>query len=115
MDAFVVVTSILEMTMAESLNMRFLRTLRVFRPLRSINQFPAMKRLVESLGHSLASLTQAISFMCMVFLLFAMLGVKQFEGATYQRCRTADGLMVNQAQDFDLEDRLCSMFPGVGY
>jgi hypothetical protein len=41
-DFFVVVTSILELSMASTLNMRFLRTLRVFRPLRSINKYPAM-------------------------------------------------------------------------
>lgn len=115
MDAFVVFSSILEMTLAESLNMRFLRTLRVFRPLRSINQCPAMKRLVESLGHSLASLTQAISFMGMVLLLFAMLGVKQFQGVMYQRCRDAEGLWVKQINDVLLEERVCSMWPGVGY
>ena len=83
MDLFVVLTSIIEQVFADTLQIRFLRTLRVFRPLRSINQFPAMKRLVESLGHSLSTLTQAIGFMTVVLLLFAILGVQQFEGVMY--------------------------------
>ena len=87
MDFFVVVTSIVEILLAmASLNgvsLKGLRVLRVFKPLRSINQFPSLKRLIRSLGHSISHLVQAISFMSMVFLLFSILGVKRFYGAFY--------------------------------
>jgi hypothetical protein len=49
--------------------------------------------------------------MIVVFLLFALLGVKQFQGFMYQRCRTAEGLWVAGEH----EDILCSMDPNKGY
>jgi hypothetical protein len=87
MDFFVVLTSIVEIILStanvDAMSLKGLRVLRVFKPLRSINQFPALKRLIRSLGHSIPHLIYAISFMSMVFLLFSILGVKRFYGAFY--------------------------------
>ena len=59
----------------------------MLRPLRSINAFPSMRRLIGSLLASLPSLGNAVVFMFFIFLLFGILGVHQFKGLLYQRCR----------------------------
>jgi len=50
--------------------------MRVLRPLRSINAFPSMKRLIGSLLAALPSLADAIMFMLFIFVLFGILGVQ---------------------------------------
>jgi len=108
-DFTVVLISVVELTPIEGANLKGLRTLRVLRPLRSINAFPSMKRLITSLTGSLAPLGYAVAFMVFIFLLFGILGVSQFGGAFYQRCRlTLEP--VNGVWPFDKEvDRLCSL------
>jgi len=69
-------------------NLKGLRTMRVLRPLRSVNAFPKMRRLIASLLASIPSLGNAVVFMFFIFLLFGILGVQQFGGVLYQRCRT---------------------------
>jgi len=75
LDFIVVITSLIELIFDDTKNFKGLRTLRVFRPLRSINQFPAMKRLIRSLGASAGPLTQAVFFLSVIFILFSTLGV----------------------------------------
>jgi len=118
LDLLVVITALVEMAFGGQ-NFKGLRTLRVFRPLRSINQFPAMKRLIRSLGASAGPLLQAVFFLSVVFILFSILGVKQFYGSFYQRCRLTSA-PVNLGNDtwvwpYDKTiDRLCSKNSG-GY
>ena len=64
--------------------------LRVLRPLKSINAFPKMRRLIGALLSSLPNLGNAVFFMLFIFLLFGIFGVQQFGGAVYQRCRFTD-------------------------
>jgi hypothetical protein len=72
-----------------------------------------MKRLIRSLGASAGPLMQAVFFLTVVFILFSILGVKQFYGSFYQRCRTTSDKVLN-AQGvwiwpYDKAiDRLCS-------
>ena len=85
------------------------RTLRVLRPLRSINAFPSLRRFVQALLRSLPSLGNAVVFMFFIFLLFGILGIQQFGGATHRRCRfteePVDGLWPYN-EDID---SLCSL------
>lgn len=46
-----------------------------------------MRRLISSLLGSLPELANAVVFMFFIFLLFGILGVQQFKGVLYQRCR----------------------------
>ena len=83
LDFFVMLSSVVEMIINSTVHFKGLRVLRVFRPLRTINRYPAMKRLVGSLGHALSHLFQTVYFIVVVFLLFSILGIKQFDGAFY--------------------------------
>lgn len=88
LDFLVVCIGIIEFIPAiPAANLKALRTFRVLRPLRSINAFPSMRRLIGSLLASLPSLANAVVFMFFIFLLFGILGVQQFGGVLYQRCR----------------------------
>ena len=89
LDFIVVITGIIELVVGDkgASSVRALRVLRVLRPLKSINAFPKMRRLIGSLLSSLPALGNAVLFMLFIFLLFGILGVQQFGGSTYQRCR----------------------------
>lgn len=67
--------------------MKALRTLRVLRPLRSIKSIPSMRKLIGSLIASLPALANVVVFLMFVFILFGILGVQQYVGAFYNRCR----------------------------
>ena len=49
-----------------------------------------MRRLIDSLLSSLPALANAVVFMFFIFLLFGILGVQQFPGTMYQRCRLTE-------------------------
>jgi hypothetical protein len=88
LDFLVVCIGIIEfIPVIPAANLKAIRTFRVLRPLRSINAFPSMRRLIGSLLASLPSLANAVVFMFFIFLLFGILGVQQFGGVLYQRCR----------------------------
>jgi hypothetical protein len=88
LDGTVVVISVFELAeIGGKSGLKALRTLRVLRPLRSLHAFPAMKRLIVSLGHSLVSLSYAGLFLLFVFLIFGIFAIKQFSGKFYYRCR----------------------------
>jgi len=89
--------------------------MRVLRPLRSVNAFPKMRRLIGSLLSSLPSLGNAVVFMFFIFLLFGILGVQQFGGKLYQRCRTDPAPTYDAVKKWwhwpaaDGVERLCSL------
>jgi hypothetical protein len=86
-DFIVVCTGTLDF-LPGSLDLKALRTLRVLRPLRSINAIPSMRRLVTTLLRSLPDFANVAVFLFFVFILFGILGLNQFEGSFYYRCRT---------------------------
>ena len=97
-------------------DLKSLRTLRVLRPLKSINAFPSMRRLIGSLLASLPSLANAVVFMLFIFLLFGILGVQQFKGVFYQRCRMTDTPIIDpitkKATHWEIDgdvERLCTI------
>jgi hypothetical protein len=85
-DFFVVVIGLIEI-IPNIPNLKALRALRVLRPLRSINAIPSMRRLISSLIMSLPSLANVVIFLIFIFIMFGILGVQQFVGAFYYRCR----------------------------
>ena len=70
-----------------SIKLKSLRVLRVLRPLRSINAIPSMKKLVGALIQSLPDFFNVAIFLGFIFILFAILGVHQYNGVLYNRCR----------------------------
>ena len=49
-----------------------------------------MRKLVGALLHSLPDFIHVGSFLAFIFILFAILGVHQFNGTNYQRCRLTE-------------------------
>lgn len=112
-DFAVVIIGVIEMTPIPTSSLKALRTLRVLRPLRTVNAFPSMRRLISSLLASLPSLGNAVVFMMFVFLLFGILGVQQFGGTFYRRCRITpekiEGPDGNYTWPFDDTEQLCAL------
>jgi Ion transport protein len=58
-----------------SVKLKALRVVRVFRPLKSINVIPSMKRLIQALIQSLPDFANVGTFLVYVFILFATMGL----------------------------------------
>lgn len=110
-DFAVVISGIIELFVdpGSTSSVRSLRVLRVLRPLKTIHAFPQMRRLISALLSSLPALGNAVLFMFFIFLLFGILGVQQFRGSMYQRCRLSDEPEPDGTWPIDESiDRLCS-------
>lgn len=110
LDFLVVIVGLLELSPfsgATQSGIKSLRVLRVLRPLKSINAFPSMRKQISSLLGSLSPMLNAVLFLFFIFLLFGILGVQQFGGTMYNRCRftekPVDGLWPYNEEI----DRLC--------
>ena len=77
--------------MPSSPKLKFVRTLRVLKPMRSIHAVPGLKRLINSLFKSLALLANVVAFMVFFIIFFAIVGVSFFKGKEYSRCHYAQG------------------------
>ena len=60
--------------------LKALRVLRVLRPLRIVSRSPGMRLILNSLSKSLASVFHVISFILMIQLVFALVGMQLFRG-----------------------------------
>jgi hypothetical protein len=108
-DFVVVLTGMLEL-IPGSLNLKSLRTVRVLRPLRSINAFPRMKKLVMTLIKSLPEFLNVAAFLFFFFLLFSIMGLNTMQGLLYNRCRMTAGPKNATFWEIDeTQSRLCSM------
>lgn len=63
-----------------------LRTIRILRPLRAINQFPTMKHLVQTLLQSLPELLEMGVLCAFILVLFGIIGVQLYMGVLRQHC-----------------------------
>mmetsp|Transcript_23031 Transcript_23031/g.22386 ORF Transcript_23031/g.22386 Transcript_23031/m.22386 type:complete len:286 (-) Transcript_23031:792-1649(-) len=114
-DFIVVVIGIIDLIPnIQTANLKALRTMRVVRPLKSINSIPDMKRLITSLLESLPALANAGAFLLFFFILFDILGIQQFVGQFYQRCRlTPEPLFELDVWPIDTSiERLCTYEDG---
>ena len=90
LDFIVVLTSIAEYIFYGDTTfkpMQAIRSLRAFRPFRSIQSFPSMRRLVRILLTSLPNLANVIVLLTFIIVLFSILGLHEFSGPEYSRCR----------------------------
>ena len=60
--------------------MSSLRTFRVLRPLRAVNNIPGLKLIVKSIVAAMSLLTDTIIVLIFFFLIFAIGGVNLFTG-----------------------------------
>ena len=108
-DFTVVLVSVLELIQVPALKLKALRTARVLRPLRSIKALPGMRKLITSLLRALHPLSYAVMFMFLIFMLFGILGIQQFNGIQYQRCRLTPTPLSPTSWPYDKSiDRLCT-------
>ena len=67
-----------------------LRIVKVFRPLRSINRVPGMKRLVNTLFSCLPLMFDVVCLSLLVFYLFSLVGVVMWHERLHHRCWMSD-------------------------
>jgi hypothetical protein len=70
-------------------NLKFVRTLRVLKPMRSIHAIPGLKRLINSLLKSLALLANVVAFLVFFIIFFGIVGISLFKGKEYYRCHVS--------------------------
>lgn len=68
LDFLVVVVGIFEVSPLPDINIHSIRALRVIRPLKTIKQYPSMRKLVSGLLGSIKSLGNVLLFMFFIFL-----------------------------------------------
>jgi len=68
LDFMVVLAGLTELTPLPNIPATGSRAFRVLRPLKSIRQFPRMRKLISGLIHSIPALINALFFMAFVFL-----------------------------------------------
>jgi len=102
--------------------LRTLRVLRVLRPLRSFNAIPStyifqyfnfiflgIRKLVEAFFQALPEFVHVAVFLIFVFILFAVLGIHQYNGIFYNKCRTHPFPETPVTWDFDTNiTKVCS-------
>ena len=71
-------------------NLTALRTIRVLRPLRSMNAVAGLRVIVSSLMHSVSGLVHVLVLLCLCFFIFGILGVQLWKGLYRMRCRELD-------------------------
>lgn len=76
--------------LALGVNLKSLRILRAVRPLKTLRAMPSMRRLVSTLLKSLPELGNATIFILFMVGLFSVLGLQQFSGVIYYRCRETE-------------------------
>lgn len=84
MDFFVVITGLF------GDGVGFLRCLRLLRPLRTLNKFPGMKVIVETIARSMAPLRDAVLFGFFVFSVYSIVGMNFFAFDSWNRCRVTE-------------------------
>jgi hypothetical protein len=95
LDFIIVIAGVIELSMigkdSGNLSMfRALRTLRVFRPLKTIKNVSSMRKLVAALIGSIPELLNVGIFFLFIFILFGIMGLQQFSGSLYNKCRVTE-------------------------
>jgi hypothetical protein len=88
-DFIIAVSGLVEL-FSFDINFKALRVLRVIRPLRTIKAFPTIRKQISTLIMSLPDLANTTVFIMFAMLLLSVLGLQQFHGVIYYRCRTTE-------------------------
>lgn len=86
LDFTVVITSLL--SLSGSFNgVSSLRTFRLFRPLRSLNAIPSMKKLINTMLSAVPALLNVFSLLLFMFIILAILALNLWSGLQHNFCR----------------------------
>jgi len=106
LDFIVVITSLLN-AVPSMQNISGLRTFRLFRPLRSLTALPSMRILVGTLLASVSQLGGIFGLAIFFFLIFAILGVSLWPGASHYRCRMTEFPINGDWVPYSNDTRIC--------
>ncbi len=93
-------------------NMMGLRTIRLLRPLRSINKIKGIRVIVKSFIYSIPPLVNVALFLLFIVLVLATFGLHLFSGFYEYRCRLTDLPPTNPLEDWELVpdfEHLCAI------
>ncbi|KAJ1455949.1 Ion transport protein-domain-containing protein [Pelagophyceae sp. CCMP2097] len=76
-----------EFDLSGGLDLKVLRMFRLLRPLKSVNKFPSLKKLVGTFLLALPRLGNVVALMTILLLIWSIAGMQFFKGALHQRCR----------------------------
>jgi hypothetical protein len=86
LDFFIVVTSLIDMSLAGTVDvgvLKILRMLRILRPLRVISHNQSMKMIVSALFDSVGAIFNVVIVMVMCWLMFAILAINLLSGKSF--------------------------------
>ena len=112
-DFVVVVSWIFELIMQffsfPGINLRPLRTLRLFRPLKAMKTVPSLRKQIIALFRSVKGLLNVIVFIMSVLMLFSILGLTLFSGTQNYTCRetATPDLDMKSWEKIDTEEYIC--------
>jgi voltage-gated sodium channel type XI alpha len=86
LDFVILVESVVSNTVSGSVNISGIRTLRVLRPLRTINKLPGLKLLITSVMDAIPMLLNTLFGFLIYFLIFDILGTQLWNGKFRMRC-----------------------------
>eukprot|EP00756_Hemistasia_phaeocysticola_P064797 Hpha_TRINITY_DN8075_c0_g2::TRINITY_DN8075_c0_g2_i1::g.140181::m.140181 len=81
-----------------------LRLIRVFRPLRSINRVPGMRKLVNTLFSCLPIMVDVVLLAVLIFYLFSLCGVVLWNDSLHHRCWLPDSVVGGTTRGPDPSD-----------
>uniref|UniRef100_A0A0G4I592 Ion transport domain-containing protein n=1 Tax=Chromera velia CCMP2878 TaxID=1169474 RepID=A0A0G4I592_9ALVE len=112
LDFTVVCLDWLSFFLQGSYNFSILRSIRILRPLRTINRFPGMRVIVKSLLDSLPLLADAFILFLFIVLFFGIIGLQLYSGAFRQQCFcVTEGLQEADSNHPDLVKEFPSLAP----
>jgi len=114
LDFFIVMVSIVNLSLGDDPNvksLKALRALRALRPLRLLSRYPGMQLVVGSILEGMPEIIN-VSVVCLLFyLIFAIVGVQNWKGALNQ-CNNGDKIChPNVEIDIDHPSLQCCTFP----
>lgn len=93
----------------KTMNLKSLRIIRIFRPLKSINTIQSMKNLIQALIRSIPQFANVVVFLMFMFILFAIIGLHQYNGSFYNACRLKPYPESSTSWEVDVShERVCS-------
>ena len=111
LDAVIVTTAWIPYIVPGSANTAGIRAFRLLRPLRTINRFPGMKRLVTTILLSIPQMQVLVVMVLIYMFTFACVAVQLWPGVMLQRCHasTSEAMTCQAGEEtlcMDLTDEL---------
>lgn len=104
LDGAIVIISYVNYSASGLAWVKGIRALRALRPLRMISRFPNLKIVVNSIFASMPAIFNVMAISLLFFLIFAIMGVQQFQGQ-FSRCQFTNPEINVQADTNPIQDK----------